>query len=98
MSCWVGPTTAAHLEKLGIFTIDDFKAALADDPRLRVDVQTTRDYYSRQSERLTRVIRAIGYGVSVIMALGAVFGALLLCGSVTCDNSPRARPHSWNRG
>jgi putative ABC transport system permease protein len=60
----------------GAGAIDDFKAALADDPRLRVDVQTTRDYYSRQSERLTRVIRAIGYGVSVIMALGAVFGAL----------------------
>jgi putative ABC transport system permease protein len=56
--------------------IDAFKAALAADPRLRVDVQTTRDYYSKQSERLTTVIRAIGYGVAVIMALGAVFGAL----------------------
>jgi putative ABC transport system permease protein len=59
-----------------ITAIDDFKAALAGDPRLRVDVQTTRDYYSKQSERLTTVIRAIGYGVAVIMALGAVFGAL----------------------
>jgi putative ABC transport system permease protein len=53
-----------------------FKAALTGDPRLRVDVETTRAYYSKQSERLTRVIRAIGLGVSVIMALGAVFGAL----------------------
>jgi len=52
------------------------KTALAGDPRLRVDVQTTRDYYSKQSERLTSVIRAIGFGVAVIMALGAVFGAL----------------------
>jgi putative ABC transport system permease protein len=53
-----------------------FKAALTGDPRLRVDVETTRAYYSKQSQRLTRVIRAIGLGVSVIMALGAVFGAL----------------------
>jgi putative ABC transport system permease protein len=56
--------------------IDALKAALTGDPRLRVDVQTTRDYYSKQSERLTTVIRAVGFGVAVIMALGAVFGAL----------------------
>jgi putative ABC transport system permease protein len=55
---------------------DGLKTALTADPRLRVDVQTTRDYYSKQSERLTTVIRAIGFGVAVIMALGAVFGAL----------------------
>jgi len=53
-----------------------FEAALAGDPRLRVDVETTQDYYSKQSQRLTRVIRAIGFGVAVIMAMGAVFGAL----------------------
>jgi len=57
-------------------TFKAFKAALTGDPRLRVDVETTHDYYSKQSQRLTRVIRAIGFGVAVIMALGAVFGAL----------------------
>jgi putative ABC transport system permease protein len=56
--------------------IDQLAAALGHDPRLRVDVQTTRAYYGKQSERLTTVIRAIGTGVAVIMALGAVFGAL----------------------
>jgi len=56
--------------------LETLKASLTGDPRLRVDVQTTHDYYSRQSERLTAVIRAIGFGVAVIMALGAVFGAL----------------------
>ena len=56
--------------------IEVLRAALAADPRLRVEVQTTRAYYSKQSERLTRVIRGIGTGVAVIMALGAVFGAL----------------------
>jgi putative ABC transport system permease protein len=57
-------------------TIAPLRAALAADPRLRVDVETTRAYYSKQSERLTTVIRSIGTGVAVIMALGAVFGAL----------------------
>lgn len=52
------------------------KAALSSDPRLRVDVETTRSYYSKQSERLTTTLRAIGIGVAAIMALGAIFGAL----------------------
>lgn len=52
------------------------KAALAADPRLRVDVETTRDYYTKQSERLTTLIRALGIGVALIMGIGAVFGAL----------------------
>lgn len=53
-----------------------FKAAVAGDPRLKVDVETTRAYYNKQSERLTRTIRTLGTGVAVIMAIGAVFGAL----------------------
>lgn len=61
-------TSAAAFERL--------KAALLGDPRLRVDVETTRGYYNKQSERLTTLIRALGTGVAVIMAIGAVFGAL----------------------
>jgi putative ABC transport system permease protein len=56
--------------------IERLRTALSADPRLRVEVQTTREYYGKQSERLTRVIRAVGIGVAVLMALGAVFGAL----------------------
>lgn len=55
---------------------DTFKAALLADPRLKVDVSTTREYYSKQSEGLTKVIRIVGITVGVIMAIGAVFGAL----------------------
>jgi len=52
------------------------KAAMAADPRLKLDVQTTRDYYARQSEGLTRLIRILGTVIGAIMAIGAVFGAL----------------------
>jgi putative ABC transport system permease protein len=56
--------------------LDAFKAALASDPRFKVDASTTREYYSRQSEFLTRAIRVLGTSVAVIMAIGAIFGAL----------------------
>lgn len=56
--------------------LEDLRASLSADPRLRVEVQTTKEYYGKQSERLTRVIRAVGIGIAVMMALGAVFGAL----------------------
>ncbi|MBW3550742.1 MAG: ABC transporter permease [Proteobacteria bacterium] len=52
------------------------KAAMAADPRLKLDVTTTRDYYSKQSEGLTKIIRILGTVVGTIMAIGAVFGAL----------------------
>ncbi|HLQ13434.1 MAG TPA: ABC transporter permease [Steroidobacteraceae bacterium] len=55
---------------------NQFKAALGADPRLKVDVSTTTEYYSKQSETITKVIRIIGLVVGAIMAIGAVFGAL----------------------
>lgn len=56
--------------------IERLRAALDGDPRLKVDVQTTREYYNKQSEQLTRMIRVLGTGVAIIMAIGAVFGAI----------------------
>ena len=53
-----------------------FKTALTTDPRFKVDASTTSDYYSKQSEGLTRLIRILGTTVAVIMAIGAMFGAL----------------------
>ncbi len=55
---------------------DAFKAALEADPRLKVDVDTTLDYFSKQSEGTTKMIKAIGITVGAIMAIGAIFGAL----------------------
>ncbi|HET7161071.1 MAG TPA: ABC transporter permease [Rhodanobacteraceae bacterium] len=55
---------------------DKFKASLTGDPRLKVDVSTTRDYFNKQSEGLSKVIRVVGITIGVIMAIGAIFGAL----------------------
>ena len=52
------------------------KAAMAADPRLKLDIETTRSYYSKQSEGLTKLIKVLGTVIGAIMAIGAVFGAL----------------------
>ena len=52
------------------------KAALAADPRLKLDIDTTRHYYGKQSAGLTKLITILGSVIGSIMAIGAVFGAL----------------------
>jgi putative ABC transport system permease protein len=53
-----------------------FKTALETNPQLKVDVSTTLDYFSKQSEGMTKVIRIVGIVVGSIMGIGAMFGAL----------------------
>jgi len=53
-----------------------FKSALEANPQLKVEASTTLDYFSKQSERMTQVIRIMGITVGAIMAIGAMFGAL----------------------
>jgi len=53
-----------------------FKAAVAADPRLKLDVETTRDYYRKQGGGLNTLISVLGTVIGTIMAIGAVFGAL----------------------
>lgn len=55
---------------------DAFKAAITSNPQLKLEVQTTRTYYNAQSAALTKLIRILGTTVAVIMAIGAIFGAL----------------------
>jgi len=52
------------------------QAAIADDPRLRLDIMSTRDYFHRQSGNLRVLIEVLGTIIGAIMAVGAVFGAL----------------------
>lgn len=53
-----------------------FKTALESDPQLKVDAITTSDYFNKQSEGMTKVIRVMGITVGAIMGVGAMFGAL----------------------
>lgn len=54
----------------------DFKDALTTDPQLKVDVQRESDYYAAQSTNLSKILSVVGNSVAVIMAIGAMFGAL----------------------
>ncbi|TPG11741.1 FtsX-like permease family protein [Rhodanobacter glycinis] len=55
---------------------DAFKATLEANPQLKVDVSTTLDYFSKQSEGMSSFLTIIGIVVGSIMAIGAIFGAL----------------------
>jgi len=57
-------------------SIDALKEAVEADPRVDVDVSSERDYYAAQAEGLSRFIRVLGYPITFLMAIGAVFGAL----------------------
>jgi putative ABC transport system permease protein len=57
-------------------TFQQFKDAVTSDPRMNVDVVREIDYYAKQSTTMTRLITVLGGLVAVIMAIGAVFGAL----------------------
>jgi putative ABC transport system permease protein len=50
--------------------------SLAANPALHVDVTRERDYYSRQSTTVSRLLSVLVYVVGSIMGVGAVFGAL----------------------
>lgn len=50
---------------------DSFKSSLTSDPRLKVEVRTTRDYYTEQAQGLAHMMRRLGTSVALIMAMGA---------------------------
>ena len=54
----------------------DLEASLDADPRIDVDIFTEKEYYSEQAKPLSRFIKNIGYPLTILMAIGAVFGAL----------------------
>lgn len=52
------------------------QARLEADPRLHATARIEQEYYRAQSKQLAAVIRALGLFLVVVMAAGAVFGAL----------------------
>ena len=49
---------------------------LEDDPRIDPDVLSEKEYYSTQAQGLSQFIKMVGYPLTILMAIGAVFGAL----------------------
>jgi putative ABC transport system permease protein len=65
----------ARLESPQAFT--QFKDWLTANPQLNVSVKPEVEYYMSQSQTITRLIRSVGFGIAVLMGIGAVFGAIL---------------------
>jgi putative ABC transport system permease protein len=53
----------------------EFKDSLTANPQLNVKVVRQSEYYTEQSETLTRLITTLGFLIAFLMAIGAVFGA-----------------------
>ncbi len=56
---------------------DAFKDWLTSNPQVNVSVRPEAEYYATQSTTLTSLIRTVGFGIAVLMGIGAVFGAIL---------------------
>ncbi len=70
------PAYQSLLVRTGSDGYATFKAAVEDDPRLKLDVSTTRAYFAKQSGGLKTLLQVLGSVIGGIMAIGAVFGAL----------------------
>ncbi len=57
-------------------SLEELDAALEADPRINVDVVSEKEYYSGQAAPLSQFIKIIGYPLTILMGIGAVFGAL----------------------
>lgn len=56
--------------------LEALQAEIAGNPQLDMDVHRETDYLSDQAEPLSKFIKGVGYPLAVLMALGAVFGAI----------------------
>lgn len=55
---------------------DSFKSSITTNPNLTADVRREGDYYEQQSKSFSRFLSIVANVVGVIMAIGAIFGAL----------------------
>lgn len=53
-----------------------FRDALTSDPRLNVKVLRESDYYAEQSQVIVRIVTFLAGIITMLMGLGAIFGAL----------------------
>lgn len=55
---------------------DAFKASLTSNPAVEVDIRREPEYVASTSKPLRRMLNLLAYSIGVIMAAGALFGAL----------------------
>jgi putative ABC transport system permease protein len=53
-----------------------FRDSLSGDPRVNTKVYSEKAYYEEQSEGLRAMISGLGFGIAILMGLGAIFAAL----------------------
>ncbi|HYB96590.1 MAG TPA: ABC transporter permease [Vicinamibacterales bacterium] len=58
-------------------SFNTFRDWLTANPQLNVQVRREADYYAQQSRALTSLIETVGFGIAILMGIGAVFGAIL---------------------
>jgi putative ABC transport system permease protein len=58
-------------------SFDTFRDWLTANPQLNVQVRRETEYYAQQSRALTGLIQTVGFGIALLMGIGAVFGAIL---------------------
>jgi putative ABC transport system permease protein len=68
-------TLLAKLDSADSF--DTFRDWLTSNPQVNVQVRRETEYYTSQSQAMNTLIRTIGYGIALLMGIGAVFGAIL---------------------
>ncbi len=71
-----GGRNSATVKLTSAAEFGSFKSKLEANPQLKVTASTTLEFFAKQSENMTQVLRIIGITVGAIMAVGAVFGAL----------------------
>ena len=58
-------------------SFDTFSGWLTKNPQVHATIRRENEYYRSQSETMTRLIDTLGFGIATLMAIGAVFGAIL---------------------
>jgi putative ABC transport system permease protein len=58
-------------------SFDLFRKALAEQPRLKLDVKRERTFYADQSEKLAGFISILGKTITIIFSIGAIIGAMI---------------------
>jgi putative ABC transport system permease protein len=67
---------SVHARLVSPQAFGEFKDALTSNPQLKVKAVRQKEFLAEQSSMLVRFIKTVGVGVTVAMALAALFGAL----------------------